>query len=184
MTKYDSNHCLCPIRTNMPTIHAQQQRWLRRVLDKPTVRDGVPTRTRNLDVLHLAKQQKLSRQILGAALRWFGHVYRLPGDSIIRKAHFCGQTPVRSTLLRNPGRPRKEWSATMYEHAVTIANAHQVGVDTLMRNTKKWNQAVRDNLGLDLPEQRPLPAMNTPNWFASVFFYRLNHEGQSGGVNG
>ena len=49
-------------------IDAQQQRWLRRVLDKPTVRDGVPG-TRNLDVLHLAKQQKLSRQILGAALR-------------------------------------------------------------------------------------------------------------------
>ena len=72
----------------------------------------------------------------------------------------------------------------MYEHAVIIANAHQVGVDTLMRNTKKWNQAVRDNLGLDLPEQRPLPAMNTPKWFASLFFYRLNHEGQSGGVNG
>jgi len=165
-------------------IDSQQQRWLRRVLDKPTVRDGVPTRTRNIDVLHFAKQQKLSRQILGAALRWFGHVYRLPNDSIIRKAHFCGQAPVRSTLLRNPGRPRKEWSATMYEHAVIIANSRQVSVDTLMSNTKRWNQAVRENLKLDIPEQKLLPAMNTPGWFASLFFYRLNHDGRSGGVNG
>ena len=170
--------------TQQRCIDAQQQRWLRRVLDKPIVRDGVPTRTRNIDVLHFAKQQKLSRQILGAALRWFGHVYRLPGDSIIRKAHFCGQAPVRSTLLRNPGRPRKEWSATMYEHAVIIANSRQVSVDTLMSNTKRWNQAVRENLKLDIPEQKPLPAMNTPGWFASLFFYRLNHDGKSGGVNG
>ena len=130
-------------------IDSQQQRWLRRVLDKPTVRDGVPTRTRNIDMLH-----------------------------------FCGQAPVRSTLLRNPGRPRKEWSATMYEHAVIIANSRQVSVDTLMSNTKRWNQAVRENLKLDIPEQKPLPAMNTPGWFASLFFYRLNHDGRSGGVNG
>jgi hypothetical protein len=92
--------------------------------------DGTWRIKSNEELNRLIGNKNIINHIKAQRLAWFGHVYRMPDDSMVKKVYKW--TPMST---RSKGRPKHRWEDDVKSD---VANMRKTNWKDCIRNRPKW----------------------------------------------
>ena len=123
------------LKENIKTKLRVFERWvLRRICGPTKVSDGTWRIKSNDELNRLIGNKNIVNYIKAQRLAWFGHVHRMPDNSIVKKVYEW--SPALTTSL---GRPKNRWED---EVKSDITNMKITTWKDCIRNRPKWKEFV------------------------------------------
>ena len=99
----------------------------------------------NQDVLQAAEVVPLSVQLFQQQLQLYGRLYREGADSLVRQIALedDGCTPKQWQVRRRVGRPRLQWSSSVFALALKLAEGSLESLRAMLDNAQDWKNAVK-----------------------------------------
>jgi len=118
-------------------LNGFQARCLRAIVG---VKPAFISRVSNAQVLSLAGETCLGRQLLKQQLLLFGKVARTSSEDLLRSLTFVGNTnqPATNMYIRRVGRPRNEWATMLNKESYKMS----LQADRIVKNEVEWRRAV------------------------------------------
>ena len=120
-----------------------ERKVLRRIYGPTKENDGTWRIKSNEELNRLIVNKNTINHIKAQRLAWFGHVYRMPDDSMVKKVYEW--TPMST---RSKGRPKHRWADDVKSD---VANMRITNWKDCIRNRPKWKEFVeKDKTSLKL----------------------------------
>ena len=111
-----------------------ERKVLRRICGPTKENDGTWRIKSNEELNRLTGNKNIINHIKAQRLAWFGHVYRMPDDSMLKKVYEW--TPMST---RSRGRPKHRWEDDVKSD---VANMRITNWKDRIRNRPKWKEFV------------------------------------------
>ena len=109
-----------------------ERKVLRRIYGPTEENDGTWRIKSNEELNRLMGNKYIIKHIKAQRLAWFGHVYRMPDDSMVKKVYEW--TPMST---RSKGRPKHRWEDDVESD---VANMRITNWKDCIRNRPKWKE--------------------------------------------
>jgi hypothetical protein len=111
-----------------------ERKVLRRIYGPTKESDGTWQIKSNNELNRLIGNKNIINHIKAQRLAWFGHVHRMPDNSMVKKVYEW--TPV---LTRSLGRPKNRWENDVKSD---IAKMKIINWKDCIRNRHKWKEFI------------------------------------------
>ena len=111
-----------------------ERKVLRRIYGPTKVKDGTWRIKSNEELNRLTGNKNIINYIKAQRLAWFGHVHRMPDNSMVKKVYEWSPT-----LTRSLGRPKNRWEDDIKSD---ITRMKITNWEDCIRNPIKWKKLV------------------------------------------
>jgi len=123
------------LKENIKTkLRVFERKVLRRIYGPTKESDGTWRIKSNEELNRLIGNKNIINYMKAQRLAWFGHIHRMPDNSIVKKV--CEWSP---TLTRSLGRPKNRWEDDVKSD---ITNMKITNWRDCIRNRPKWKEFV------------------------------------------
>ena len=120
------------LKENIKTkLRVFERKALRRIYGPTNVSDGTKL---NEELNRLTGNKNIINYIKAQRLAWFGHVHRMPDNSMVKKVY-----ELSPALTRSLGRPKNRWKNDVKSD---ITNMKITNWRDCIRNRPKWKEFV------------------------------------------